>query len=673
MENTNSIWDIYSNAKKLLPLYPRMENRSIREESKRVQKLCQPSSAVADNDVVMDDADVALLTPLSNSINSNSPVYSRSQQSKGSAVGIRGTNSMITPLSMSSESPKSVTNAGSSTTSTNISTTSSGKNTAVGVNQKKADAILDDLSVQDFLDFKNDSAFTDTIDFNLLKEVEGFNPKINDLQNATVDPLALGKGGNVGSCERGISPQSTIKSVNVQVEQQQQKQQQQQRQQQQHEQTNEQASVQQKSLQASMLAQSHDTKVQQATSGGHLTSVHGGKQERKLKRKTSKSPKPIPKCSNCGTTKTPLWRKDSQGNTLCNACGLFQKLHGTMRPLSLKTDVIKKRNSRRQSNARRSSMSRSQKNFAPASAPQIRGMGGRASSFQFSIAANPSFSVNSSSVQYSGNGMRCGSANTSRPKNIPILPKPMSTSNLLAAQTASLMSSSPISTAGASFQYSSSVQPQDIPQFKRRKSKVDMSSSQSLSPMSSLPGSVGYSPSAYSPMMNVPSPAQAAGPASLSRQNSFTSLSSYGGVYQDINSRRGLPGTPGSFNGSNFNSYGSYPTRNSASGPSVSMNGNGAIFNGNTSNSAGNRFNSSNNGTNSNNNNNNSSHFSNLSAGMNAIRKVKDHPSRLLRSAVNSASSKEVHRMASNTPSPSTPEGTMKINMDDLDWLKFDV
>ena len=59
--------------------------------------------------------------------------------------------------------------------------------------------------------------------------------------------------------------------------------------------------------------------------------------------------KPITKCNNCGTTKTPLWRKGPNGNTLCNACGLFLKLHGTMRPLSLKTDVIKKRNSKRQS------------------------------------------------------------------------------------------------------------------------------------------------------------------------------------------------------------------------------------------------------------------------------------------------------------------------------------
>lgn len=49
-------------------------------------------------------------------------------------------------------------------------------------------------------------------------------------------------------------------------------------------------------------------------------------------------------CSNCHTTNTPLWRRDPEGQPLCNACGLFYKLHGVVRPLSLKTDVIKKRN-----------------------------------------------------------------------------------------------------------------------------------------------------------------------------------------------------------------------------------------------------------------------------------------------------------------------------------------
>jgi hypothetical protein len=50
------------------------------------------------------------------------------------------------------------------------------------------------------------------------------------------------------------------------------------------------------------------------------------------------------RCTNCATTTTPLWRRNPEGQPLCNACGLFLKLHGVVRPLSLKTDVIKKRN-----------------------------------------------------------------------------------------------------------------------------------------------------------------------------------------------------------------------------------------------------------------------------------------------------------------------------------------
>ncbi|SCU82774.1 LANO_0B07492g1_1 [Lachancea nothofagi CBS 11611] len=51
-----------------------------------------------------------------------------------------------------------------------------------------------------------------------------------------------------------------------------------------------------------------------------------------------------PMCKNCHTLTTPLWRRNEHGAVLCNACGLFLKLHGRPRPISLKTDVIKSRN-----------------------------------------------------------------------------------------------------------------------------------------------------------------------------------------------------------------------------------------------------------------------------------------------------------------------------------------
>lgn len=48
-------------------------------------------------------------------------------------------------------------------------------------------------------------------------------------------------------------------------------------------------------------------------------------------------------CINCSTTSTPLWRRDDKGNPICNACGLYYKLHGSHRPVTLKRAVIKRR------------------------------------------------------------------------------------------------------------------------------------------------------------------------------------------------------------------------------------------------------------------------------------------------------------------------------------------
>ncbi|KAI8068231.1 hypothetical protein BC940DRAFT_299464 [Gongronella butleri] len=71
-----------------------------------------------------------------------------------------------------------------------------------------------------------------------------------------------------------------------------------------------------------------------------------------MTRKKNRTTVSLIQCTNCHTANTPLWRRNDAGQPLCNACGLFYKLHGTVRPLALKTDTIKKRNRRPSKNKR---------------------------------------------------------------------------------------------------------------------------------------------------------------------------------------------------------------------------------------------------------------------------------------------------------------------------------
>ncbi|KAJ6562012.1 hypothetical protein B0H19DRAFT_905535, partial [Mycena capillaripes] len=50
-----------------------------------------------------------------------------------------------------------------------------------------------------------------------------------------------------------------------------------------------------------------------------------------------------PQCSNCGTRKTSTWRRNKGGEQMCNACGVYERVNGSPRPLALRVDRIRPR------------------------------------------------------------------------------------------------------------------------------------------------------------------------------------------------------------------------------------------------------------------------------------------------------------------------------------------
>ncbi|XP_070559039.1 GATA-binding factor 2-like isoform X2 [Ptychodera flava] len=64
----------------------------------------------------------------------------------------------------------------------------------------------------------------------------------------------------------------------------------------------------------------------------------------KPKRRLSAARRAGTSCANCQGTQTTLWRRNANGDPVCNACGLYYKLHGVNRPLTMKKDGIQTRN-----------------------------------------------------------------------------------------------------------------------------------------------------------------------------------------------------------------------------------------------------------------------------------------------------------------------------------------
>ncbi|KAH9392793.1 Transcription factor GATA-4 [Tyrophagus putrescentiae] len=48
-------------------------------------------------------------------------------------------------------------------------------------------------------------------------------------------------------------------------------------------------------------------------------------------------------CVNCSTKITSMWRRTPEGESICNACGLYYRLNGVKRPVSMRKDWIRKR------------------------------------------------------------------------------------------------------------------------------------------------------------------------------------------------------------------------------------------------------------------------------------------------------------------------------------------
>ncbi|NXI60123.1 GATA5 factor, partial [Chloroceryle aenea] len=77
--------------------------------------------------------------------------------------------------------------------------------------------------------------------------------------------------------------------------------------------------------------------------GGLYHKMNGINRPLKPQKRLSSSRRAGLCCTNCHTTNTTLWRRNAEGEPVCNACGLYMKLHGVPRPLAMKKESIQTR------------------------------------------------------------------------------------------------------------------------------------------------------------------------------------------------------------------------------------------------------------------------------------------------------------------------------------------
>ncbi|XP_037552872.1 GATA-binding factor 1-B-like [Nematolebias whitei] len=88
-----------------------------------------------------------------------------------------------------------------------------------------------------------------------------------------------------------------------------------------------------------------------AAAGQHLCYTCSRKQEvggneplLRPRRRAVPSVRKGTRCSDCETETTTLWRRNAAGQPVCNACGLYYRLHQVSRPLDLKKERLQTRN-----------------------------------------------------------------------------------------------------------------------------------------------------------------------------------------------------------------------------------------------------------------------------------------------------------------------------------------